>query len=172
MNDASALPQAASIFDNWNETVRAIIRRARGLQDDAVVDLPNGVEGTYIRYALDKNGNLSMGKTRGRLRLRHAKRDMNALAKISSQLFTERLSRIFAKIAAATPTDENGKKEMPPLTQEQFRDAMTYAEKRAPHVLAEQQLNPGRKAARERQQASRRINAGLVQTQRAAHSAA
>lgn len=174
MNDASTLPKAApSIFDGWNDTVRAIIRAARGLKPDVAVELPSVGEGKYIRYALDKDGQLSYGKPKGVRRLPR-KRNQGVLVAVQGELMVRRLSKIFAAVAMDAEARKAEGQEAPPMpqiTSEQLAEAARYAEKRAPHVLAID-FKLKRKAARQRQQASRRINAGVVQHARAAHTAA
>jgi hypothetical protein len=74
------------IQEFWNDAVRTVIRRAKGLPDDAAVVLPEGGTGKYVRYALDSNGRLSLGRRHGRL-LPHWNKKRLAIKSMSLEIF-------------------------------------------------------------------------------------
>lgn len=165
--EATLSKAGQTALEIWNTTVRNIIRKAKGLKPEDHVDLPNGETGRYLRLALDKNGNLSTGKRHGRLKARRRPSQV-ALAMLEQQLFAERLAFFFKR--ARRIADET-KAEIKPINQEQFAAALRYSKEEA-LLRTLRPIKAARKAARKRQQNSRRVNAGILQTHRSVHSAA
>src|SRR5208282_5093736 len=53
------------LVKQWNDLVRHLVRKSRGLKPEDEVQLPGGLDGKYVAYALDKDGRLSTGKRHG-----------------------------------------------------------------------------------------------------------
>jgi hypothetical protein len=149
-------------LEMWNNLVIGLIRKAKGLKDDEIVELPEGGRGHYVRYALDAHGRLSTGKQHRRRKVR-LKSYQATEQRLTQQLFGVYLSSLFRKaqaIAKAASTEE-APVEMKPITQEDVTKAQKWAS-----VKAEQLTNAPKKRAakleRKRQKTSRRINAGNI----------
>lgn len=163
-------------LEQWRKTVTEIIRHARGLKPEDFVELPSGETGRYIRHAFDNKGRLSLGKKHGRMKQRPNKAAF-AISLIGQRLFTKFLVKEFHKFLVKefhksqtqigspdTPTQTTAE-----INQKCQRNAARQAEREYNGPIKAQA-----KAARRRQQTSRRINAGLIPggADRRSHAAA
>lgn len=165
MNE-SALQQ--QIQDFWNDAVRTVIRRSKGLPDTAAVVLPEGGTGKYIRYALDSHGRLSLGRRTGRLRPHWNKKRL-AIKSLSLEIFKREAA---AMIAALTQQAAEKGETFSGLT----ADMLGLIGVRATTLTARHFASNRRavsRAADARQDVSRRVNHGLQQgnADRRAHAA-
>lgn len=166
---AAKILATSTALEIWTKTVKDIIRVSKKLKPEDEVELPSGERGTYIKYAFDNRGQLSLGKRHGRRRQRGKIQVINRRREfigLSQRLFGVFLQSEFKKATAQHQLDvaaANGSPapEMPGLTQEIFNNAQKWATKKADQLL-EERADVGRKAARQRRDVSRRINRGTI----------
>lgn len=166
---AATVLASESALEVWKKTVYAIVRKAKGLKPEDEVELPHGGTGTYIRYAFDNRGQLSLGKRHGRRRQRGKIEVINRRREfvgLSQRLFGVYLQSEFKKATKKHKLDveaANGSPapEMPSITQEIFNKSQKWATQKSAQLL-KQRDDVGRKAARQRRDVSRRINSGTL----------
>lgn len=141
----------------WNGVVSGIIRKSKKLAENAPIQMPAASSGRYIKFALDKNGNFSLGKGRGRLRQR-VNPTMLSIARLSQQYFGIYLQSLF-KAAQAEAKNETAS--IKPITQEDLNKAQAWALNRAETEISAPR-KAARKPARARQKAARRQGFGLI----------
>ena len=158
----------AEMLAQWSSVVSNILRKSKKLAPENEVELPEGGTGTYIKYALDKNGRLSTGRGRGEgygrrkgVRLTSYQATKN---KMTGMLFDNYLGSLFRarQKEAQAPPEVDGKRPDPkPMTQVDVQKAQAYAADMAER-LTTMNAKAKAKAARKRQDVSRRINRGLI----------
>lgn len=162
-----ALPSEAAL-EMWGKLVRGIIRKAKGLKEEDVVDLPEGETGKYIAYALDNHGRLSVGKGRGRRKTR-LKPHQAALQRLTGQLFGVYLTSAFKAAQDVAKAEGTEAKQIDGTI---VQKAQKWATDKAIELTA-RPVRAAAKAARKRGEASRLINAGIRPSNpRRAHAAA
>ncbi|VVB51653.1 Uncharacterised protein [uncultured archaeon] len=150
----------------WDKMVTSLIRKSKGLSEGESVTLPTGETGHYVKYAYDAYGRLSMGKGRGRKRVRftaHKANEARAFGAIFNTLLSGALVASWKRAqaeAVAASTEEN-KVEPKPITPEKFQELQKWVAKKA-EVIHNEPKKATAKATRKRQQLARRQNFGLL----------
>lgn len=142
----------------WNTVVTTIIRKSKGLKDEAEVTLPTGETGRYIKYALDNQGRLSLGARRGRIKPR-PNQTVSLVTNLAQRLFPKLLHEMIGEMLKTRKEEDKDK----PM---QFSDELVQlvasrAGLQAKKFYSSKQKRES-KAIRLRQKISRRINAGSV----------
>lgn len=168
MNKRAKMKLDTKALELWNNLVTGIIRKAKGLKPEEAVELPNGGEGRYIAYALDSQGRFSAGKGHGRRKVRFKSHQAD-MERLKGQLFGIYLTSAFKAAQATAKEGEQAE----PITAEVVHKGQRWIQRKAEQIMAAPKKRAA-KAARKRQQASRRINAGVTpgNSDRRAHASA
>lgn len=155
----------------WNDVVMQILQHSGKLPSP--ITLPEPPRGTYVRYAYDAHGYLAMPRRKGgrlrphrNLKTLQRKQDFTRIAQVLFQGALQSEFRAAMETAAGTSPYT-----MPQLTQEKVTKLQKWAVRHADGMLS-RESSDDRRRARQRQDASRRINAGLIfgNQNRAAHA--
>ncbi len=151
----------------WDDMVISILRTAH--PEDKEVKLPTGATGHYVKFALDNQGRFAMPKPKGMRRRPHQKPKAILLGKLMQHFFGLALSAAFTK--AKKDADAAGKEQPEPITHSIVQEAQKFAIAQAEKTM-KKAADIERKARRDRQKTSRRINFGLVpgNTDRRSHA--
>lgn len=142
------------VIAEWNALVVNILKEAKG--KDA--SLPLEQRGTYLRYSHDAQGRLSLPRRKGRIKPHRSQR-LIRISQLVPALFGAGLQEAFS--LAAAKAKEEGKEDVTPITQETVTRVQKWALKKAAQIV-DAPRKGAQARARQRQQASRRINVGLV----------
>ena len=142
----------------WNSLVINIIRKSKGLKPEEHVDLPSGGTGTYVRYAMNNQGQFALPKGRGR-RKPHRKPRAILFGRLVNHYFGVALTGAYKK--SVEDAKAAGKENPEPITQFIVRAAQEFAIEQAQKSI-KRHADVDRKARQARQKLSRRINFGLV----------
>lgn len=157
----------------WDDIVKQIAQHRERMASPIVV--PEPPRGRYIRFAYNAGGYLAMPRQKGgRLRphrnLKTLQRSQD-FQRIAQHLFQGALQSEFkASLEAAKETSPYT---LPQFTQEKANKLQKWAVRHANAMLMKE-MSDDRRRARQRQDSSRRINAGLIfgSQNKAAHASA
>lgn len=166
----AAKPMMDKAQEAWENLVKAVIRKSKGLGIDGEVEIPAGQSGHYIKYAMDASGQyFSSGKGHGRRRGVRWTTQKAEISRIYNALFSAGMAGAFkaAQVEAEKASTPENKVQMAPITREKLLDIQRWAETKAPEIYHARIDGGRRKAARKRQQMARRQGFGLVAGNRA-----